>query len=90
MKNGDISDNIKEKARSLCSKIETFSVVIDLWVKFQKNWMELEPVFNSEDIKQQLKTEATQFEIKNKWWFDHMKGAFDNKKLFKHVESAAD
>jgi len=90
MKNGDISQKIKDKAKLLCSKVETFSVVIFLWLKFLKNWMELEPVFNSEDIKQQLKTESTQFEIKNKWWMDHMKNANDNKKLFKHVEQAAD
>lgn len=68
MKNGEISQLIKDQAKNLCTQIETFSCVIELWVKFQKIWMELEPVFNSEDIKQQLKAESTTFEQKNKWW----------------------
>jgi len=62
----DISPKMKKRSTELCKDLERFAEVIDFWVKFQKNWMSLEPVFTSDDIKQQLGEEAKKFEHHNR------------------------
>jgi len=48
----DINQSLKHDCNRMCDKIEKFSRVLDLWIKFQKCWTYLEPVFRSEDIKE--------------------------------------
>eukprot|EP01012_Entosiphon_sulcatum_P032728 TRINITY_DN4157_c0_g3_i1.p1 TRINITY_DN4157_c0_g3~~TRINITY_DN4157_c0_g3_i1.p1 ORF type:complete len:4135 (-),score=940.22 TRINITY_DN4157_c0_g3_i1:62-12466(-) len=49
--------------------------VIDEWVSCQKNWLYLEYIFSSEDIKRQLPEESRKFAIVNQDFRDLMKKA---------------
>jgi len=82
----DINQHLKIECNILCDKLEKFSRVIELWIKFQKTWFYLEPVFSSEDIKEQLKNEAQRFENWNKVWIDRMKESHIDRKVWNHVE----
>jgi dynein heavy chain len=48
------------------------SDVVDEWLVFQRTWMYLENIFNSEDIQKQLPAESKQFMQVDKFWKDHM------------------
>lgn len=63
MKNSpDINQKLKHDCALLGAKIERFSRVLNLWVRVQSSWIYLEPIFGNEDIKEQLRSEATKFE----------------------------
>lgn len=49
--------------------LKTIDTVIGLWVKVQKNWMRLEPIFlSSEDIRAQLPEDTKRFEKVDAEW----------------------
>ena len=44
------------------------SEIIEEWLKVQRQWMYLEPIFNSEDIKTQLPIESKRFDTVDSIW----------------------
>ena len=64
---------IRTKVEKWEKRLGYISDVIDEWLTFQRQWMYLENIFGSEDIKKQLPMEAKLFETVNKFWRDHMK-----------------
>lgn len=44
------------------------SEIIEEWLKVQRQWMYLEPIFNSEDIKTQLPVESKRFDTVDSIW----------------------
>lgn len=44
------------------------SEIIDEWLQVQRQWMYLEPIFNSEDIKTQLPVESKRFDTVDMIW----------------------
>ncbi|KAK7201712.1 dynein heavy chain [Novymonas esmeraldas] len=42
--------------------------VLDAWLRCQKSWLYLEPIFQSEDISRQLPLEYKRFQVVNKNW----------------------
>jgi len=48
--------------------------------------MSLEPVFTSDDIKQQLGEEAKKFEYHNRYFVDMMEESFKDPKIMRHVQ----
>ena len=59
-------------------KLNTVSEVIDEWLACQRNWMYLEPIFSSDDIKKQLPLESTRFGTVDQKWRKNMAGAKKN------------
>jgi dynein heavy chain len=52
----------KEAIESWLTLLTPVSPVIEEWVKFQKRWIYLEPIFSSEDIQRKLPIESMRFQ----------------------------
>ena len=65
------------------------SDVIDEWLTFQRQWMYLENIFNSDDIQKQLPQEAKLFQTVDKFWKDHMKFYKNNPKIMNVTNNMA-
>lgn len=64
--------------------IKVFSEVadnLDMWVKVQKLWTALEPVFTGGDIAKQMPLQAKQFMAIDKNWMKIMEKAVETKKV---------
>eukprot|EP00937_MAST-01D_sp_MAST-1D-sp2_P001678 g1678.t1 len=46
----------------------TISEVLDEWIQVQRNWLYLQPIFDSEDINKQLPVEGKRFSTVDKIW----------------------
>ena len=55
--------------------LQTVSEVIDEWVALQRNWLYLQPIFDSEDINKQLPQEGKRFTTVDKYWRSTMTSA---------------
>jgi dynein heavy chain, axonemal len=52
-------------------KLRLMSDVVDEWIKFQQQWMYLQPIFDSPDISKQLPQESKRFRtIDNSWRYN--------------------
>jgi dynein heavy chain len=55
--------------------LNTISEVLDEWIKVQRNWLYLQPIFDSEDINKQLPVEGKRFATVDKTWRQTMSAA---------------
>jgi len=63
------SETFKEQLLKWQKTLKTIDQVLVLWVKVQKNWMRLEPIFlASEDIRAQLPEDTKRFEKVDAEW----------------------
>ncbi|XP_054262356.1 dynein axonemal heavy chain 1-like [Macrosteles quadrilineatus] len=62
-------------------KLRLTQQVIEEWSECQKTWMYLEPIFKSEDIKNQLPLESKKFNTMERAWRRTMKLAFETPKI---------
>ncbi len=62
-------------------------MIIDDWLIVQKNWIYLENIFGSGDIKSKLREEAAKFEIIDKAFKKHMGTTARIKLVFKNLGS---
>ncbi|KAL7709827.1 dynein heavy chain cytosolic putative [Lotmaria passim] len=53
---------VRDKVEKWISDLRLIGDVIDEWIALQKNWMYLEFIFSSDDIKEQLPEESTMFD----------------------------
>ena len=70
---GPFEERIEEWNRKLCC----VSDVLEVWVTVQRNWLYLQPIFESPDINRQLPTEGKKFSTVDKNW----RAAITNAKL---------
>jgi len=59
---------IEEDAKKWEHKLKYAQGLLDQWIKCQRTWMYLEPIFSSEDIMRQLPTEARRFQAVDQLW----------------------
>lgn len=78
---------IKASVEQMEKKLVYLAYLIDEWLKFQRQWMYLENIFNAEDIIKQLPAEAKLFQMVDKQWKEHMARA---KKQPKALDFASD
>ena len=60
-------------------------LLIDDWLVVQKNWIYLENIFTSGDIKSKLREEAAKFEMVDKSFKKHMLATARSKYVFKNL-----
>ncbi len=73
------NEEFKEKLVQWKETLKKVDSVIQIWVKVQKNWQRLEPIFlASEDIRAQLPDETKEFEKIDMQWKDMMREAAED------------
>jgi len=73
------SEEFKDSLLKWQKTLKTIDQVLVLWVKVQKNWMRLEPIFlASEDIRAQLPEDTKRFEKVDAEWKALMADALDD------------
>ena len=60
-------------------------MIIDDWLIVQKNWIYLENIFGSSDIKTKLRDENTKFENVDKNFKTHMKAVSRTKYVYRNL-----
>ena len=72
------SEEFKEQLTKWQKILKTVDGVIQIWIKVQRNWMRLEPIFlASEDIRAQLPEDTKRFEKVDQDWKELMRDAVD-------------
>ena len=77
-----------ERIDSWNEALQNTSEVIDEWLKVQRNWMYLQPIFESPDINKQLPTEGKRFTAVDKHWRSMMKAAQKKPKAIEFCNDA--
>lgn len=78
----------EERIENWDSTLSLVSEVLDEWMAVQRNWLYLQPIFDSEDINKQLPTEGKRFATVDKNWRHTMEGALSNPFAIKFCASA--
>lgn len=68
----------EEEIEDWCSTLLYVSNVVEEWIKCQKQWQYLQPIFDSPDIMKQLPGEAKRFKSVDKSWKEIIKGTQSN------------
>jgi len=88
----------EERISSWNHKLFIIGEVLDAWLDVQRNWMYLQPIFESPDINKQLPAEGKKFATVNKNWTSTMSSAkarpvvmefCDDEKLLKKLSDSA-
>ena len=60
---------------------------LDYWMKVQRGWMYLEPIFASDDIKKDLPTEKTKFDTIDASWKSIMQKFSHEPNIWENIDS---
>eukprot|EP00392_Amoebophrya_sp_AT5.2_P006221 g6231.t1 len=77
----------EEEIDDWATKLMLVSETLDMWLKVQRSWMYLQPIFDSEDIMKQLPAEGKRFKQVDAQWRRAMQAAHANPKV---IEICAD
>jgi dynein heavy chain len=80
---GPFEGRIEEWNRKLCR----ISDVLEVWIAVQRNWLYLQPIFESADINRQLPTEGKKFEAVDKNWRTTLAGAKLHSKVIEFCDN---
>jgi dynein heavy chain len=81
---GPFEARIDEWNRKLC----TVSDVLEVWVTVQRNWLYLQPIFESADINRQLPVEGKKFATVDKNWRAAISAAKANPKVLEYCDNS--
>ncbi len=59
---------LQDKAYSIKASFDLVWLVVDEWIRCQRNWLYLDSIFSSADIRLHLKNETANFEFVDKAW----------------------
>nr|XP_018672447.1 dynein heavy chain 6, axonemal-like [Ciona intestinalis] len=79
---------IKGQVEDWERRLMLFSRTLDEWMKCQRNWLYLEPVFTTIDIQRQLPTESQLFAQVDKSWRDIMRRTEDRPNALRSATSS--
>ncbi len=68
MKSSPYIKPIINKLNMIEARIVLIQDTLDNWIKTQRGWMYLEPIFSSEDIQQKMPLEKQKFDQVDKHW----------------------
>ncbi|XP_037242845.1 dynein heavy chain 1, axonemal [Falco rusticolus] len=68
----------EERMSTWENKLKMTQDVLEEWLKCQRSWLYLEPIFRSEDIKRQLPLESQRYQAMDRDWRNIMKNANEN------------
>lgn len=68
MKSSPYIKPILTRASLVEAKIMLIQDTLENWIKTQRGWMYLEPIFSSEDIQQKMAAEKAKFDQVDKHW----------------------
>ncbi|KAL4479549.1 hypothetical protein ABPG72_018535, partial [Tetrahymena utriculariae] len=71
----------KQEVETLIRSFSDVNDTLDMWIKVQKLWTSLEPVFTGGDIARQMPLQAKQFQSIDKNWMKIMEKAVETKKV---------
>ena len=80
---GPFEDRIEEWNRKLCC----VSDVLEAWIAVQRNWLYLQPIFESADISRQLPAEGKKFSTVDKGWRQAITHAKQNSQVLEYCDS---
>lgn len=80
---GPFEARIDEWNRKLCMT----SDLLEVWVTVQRNWLYLQPIFESADINRQLPTEGKKFSTVDKNWRQTLAAAKNNAKVLEFCDN---
>ena len=80
---GPFEERIEEWNRKLCM----VSDVLEAWLAVQKNWLYLQPIFESADINRQLPAEGKKFTTVDKGWRQAITQAKQNSMVLEYCDS---
>lgn len=80
---GPFESRIEDWNRKLC----TISDVLEVWISVQRNWLYLQPIFESQDINRQLPVEGKKFEGVDKSWRTTLAAARVHSKIIEFCDS---
>jgi dynein heavy chain len=81
---GPFEERIEEWNRKLCC----VSDVLEVWVTVQRNWLYLQPIFESPDINRQLPAEGKKFATVDKSWRQTISAAKAKPKVIEFCDNA--
>ena len=76
---------IEAECRDWVNKLTNIQDVIEEWAKCQRQWMYLEPIFTSEDIKRDLPNAYWGFQIVDQEWHKIMSNTVDDNKVMECI-----
>lgn len=75
----------KEDIKKWEKRLHLISQIMEEWLKCQKTWMYLDPIFSSDDIMRQMPIEGRRFKTVDTYWRKTMEAAFRNSYVLEFV-----
>lgn len=87
MKSSPYIKPIINKLNMIEARIVLIQDTLDNWIKTQRGWMYLEPIFSSEDIQQKMPLEKQKFDQVDKHWKITLEVFTRQKNIWENIES---